>query len=605
MMTISTVRDACGQTQNYVALFSDITPIKEHQQQLEYIAHYDALTGLPNRLLLADRLQQAMAQMQRRGCSLAVAYLDLDGFKAVNDHHGHLVGDELLIAIAQRMKSVLREADTLARIGGDEFVAVLADLKQPQDCEQMLARLLRAVADPVAVGQAILNVSASIGVTVYPQDDADADADQLLRHADQAMYVAKRAGKNRYYLFDVNQDAAMKAWQENLDGIRRALDRREFVLYYQPKVNMKTDAVIGTEALIRWQHPELGLLPPSSFLPIVKNHPFGIEMGEWVIDTVFAQLDEWHGQGFDIPVSVNIGAGHLQHDNFALRLRERFAAHPAVRPDHFELEVLESSALEDVNNASKIMHACCDIGVRFSLDDFGTGYSSLTYLKRLPVDMLKIDQSFVHDMLDDPEDICIVEGVIGLAAAFHRQVIAEGVETVGHGELLLALGCGLAQGYAIARPMPGTELPGWVAAWHQNEAWTAWRDRTSNRNDLAAVFAEVKHRQWMRAIQAFLADARSAPPPMDVHECRFGRWLDTDGLVFYGKHPVFQALDASHDRVHALGRELVDLHVRGQRAEARALLGELHVLSEELIKRLRVLAQAVIKDSGWRAGGRQ
>ena len=455
-----------GKTHNYVALFSDITVMKEHQHQLDHVAHFDALTGLPNRLLLVDRLGQAMANVQRRGCSLALVYLDLDGFKVVNDQHGHAVGDSLLVAVAQRMREGLREVDTLARIGGDEFVAVLVDLENPQDCEPLLERLLRCAAEPVVVGEKILQVSASIGVTVYPKDEADAD--QLLRHADHAMYVAKQSGKNRYSLFDVHQDTALKTEQDKLAGVRCAMDRREFVLHYQPKVNMKTGEVIGAEALIRWQHPEQGLLPPATFLPIVEAHPYGIELGEWVIDAAFAQLTKWHEQNFDFPVSVNIAAQHLQQDGFALRLRERFAAHPTVRPDQIELEILESSALKDVYNASKIMTACCEIGMHFALDDFGTGYSSLTYLRRLPVAMLKIDQSFVRDMLNDPEDLAIIEGVIGLAKAFHYQVIAEGVETASHGERLLAMGCDLAQGYAFARAMPGNDLPGWVANWLQS-----------------------------------------------------------------------------------------------------------------------------------------
>jgi EAL domain-containing protein (putative c-di-GMP-specific phosphodiesterase class I) len=297
------------------------------------------------------------------------------------------------------------------------------------------------------------------------------------------MYVAKESGKNRYFLFNIEQDTTMKAEQKILAGIPCGLDRHEFVLYYQPKVNMKTGAVIGVEALIRWQHPEQGMLLPAAFLPIAEKHPCGIELGEWVIDAAFAQLAEWHEQNFDIPVSVNIGAHHFQQDNFVRGLRDRFAAHPAIQPGHIELEIVESSALEDLSNASQTMQACSEIGLQFALDDYGTGYSSLTYLKRLPVNILKIDQSFVRDMLNDPEDLAIIEGLIGLAKAFHYQVIAEGVETASHGERLLALGCDLAQGYAIARPMLGSELPGWVAIWQQNEAGMGRRDRIQNPNE--------------------------------------------------------------------------------------------------------------------------
>ncbi|HAT31052.1 MAG TPA: GGDEF domain-containing protein, partial [Janthinobacterium sp.] len=256
MITISAVRDAAGKTQNYVALFTDITHMKQYLQQIERITHYDVLTDLPNRVLLADRLRQDIAHCQRRKQSLAVVYIDLDGFKAVNDYHGHDIGDELLIAAARRFKGALREGDTLARIGGDEFVAVLVDLDRAEDCEPVLARLLLAAADPVRIGPLALQVSASMGVTLYPQDGVDADL--LLRHADQAMYLAKQAGKNRYHLFDIGRDTTARRHREDLAQIRRALDQEEFVLYYQPKVNMKSGAVIGAEALIRWQHPVLG-----------------------------------------------------------------------------------------------------------------------------------------------------------------------------------------------------------------------------------------------------------------------------------------------------------------------------------------------------------
>ena len=474
MQTVSAVRDAHGKTQQYVALFSDITPLKEHEQQLEHIAHYDALTAMPNRVLLADRLHQAMSQAKRRGQRLAVAYLDLDGFKFVNDTHGHDAGDQLLIAVAARMKQALRDGDTLARIGGDEFVVVMLDLSDDDASVPMLNRLLAAAAEPVPVGDLTLQVSASVGVTFFPQTD-DIDADQLLRQADQAMYLAKQAGKNRFHFFDTEQDRSVRGHHENIEHISRALRDREFVLYYQPKVNMRSGQIIGAEALIRWQHPEKGLLPPAVFLPVIENHALAVDIGEWVIDAALTQIEVWQAAGLDIPVSVNIGARQLQHAGFVLRLRELLAAHPGVSPEKLELEVLETSALEDLVHVSQIIEACRDMGVTFALDDFGTGYSSLTYLKRLPVTLLKIDQSFVRDMLVDPDDLAILNGVIGLATAFRREVIAEGVETVEHGEVLLGLGCDLAQGYGIARPMPAIDLPAWTLAWRTDPVWSKLR----------------------------------------------------------------------------------------------------------------------------------
>ncbi|MDO8287287.1 MAG: EAL domain-containing protein [Rhodoferax sp.] len=587
-LTISAVRDATGGVSNYVALFTDITSIKEHQRQLEHFAHFDALTGLPNRVLLADRLQQAILQSQRRDQSLAVLYLDLDGFKAVNDEQGHGVGDELLIALAQRMKAALRDGDTLARIGGDEFVAVLADLQQARDCEAVINRLLQAAAEPVVLGDTVLQVSASIGVTQYPQDASDAD--QLMRHADQAMYIAKLGGKNRCHHFDVAQDTAVKTRHEDLEHIRMALDQGEFVLYYQPKVNMKSGDVIGAEALIRWRHPERGLLPPAAFLPVIENHPISVEVGEWVIDTALSQMDTWIAQGLRFPVSVNIGVRQLQQGDFVSRLTTLLLAHPNVPPLSLELEVLETSAMEDIGHVSAVMQACRALGVGFALDDFGTGYSSLTYLKHLPAELLKIDQSFVRDMLDDPDDLAIVESVIGLAAAFRRNVIAEGVETAPHGDLLLTLGCELAQGYGIARPMPGADIPAWVQGWRPHASWTAWRDRSLSRDDKAVVFVEVGHRHWLRSLEAYFQGERSAPPSLEASDCHFGRWQLAEGQTGYGKHADFPGVVALHDQIHTLARDLVTL-AQSDRAQALAGVAELRMMLDDLAERLRDLVR--------------
>jgi len=456
-------QDITQQKAAQLALANAYAELERSNGLLEHIAHYDALTHLPNRVLLADRMQQAMAQCQRRNNSLAVAFLDLDGFKAINDVYGHSVGDQLLIEIAERLRISLREGDTLARLGGDEFVAILTDLDQSKDCEPVLARLLGAASEPVLLNGVQLQVSASIGVTLYPQDGVDAE--QLLRHADQAMYLSKQAGKNCFHLFDVEHDAAVKIQRDDLSQIRQALLNHEFVLFYQPKVNMRTGQVIGAEALIRWQHPTKGLLAPASFLPTVENHLFSVEMGEWVITTALEQMAQWQQFGLRIPVSVNVGALQLQQVDFTQRLQQRISHFPQSIYSMLELEILETSALDDIEQISQVIHACQALGVSFALDDFGTGYSSLRYLKRLPAEMLKIDQSFVRDMLEDEGDLTIIKGVIGLAQAFHRKVIAEGVETVAHGDMLLSIGCELAQGYGIARPMPAAEMSAWIANW--------------------------------------------------------------------------------------------------------------------------------------------
>ncbi|MDV7103742.1 EAL domain-containing protein [Vibrio sp. TH_r3] len=469
LVTISAVLDVRGKIKNYVALFSDITPMKKHQKQLEHIALYDTLTNLPNRILLAERLNLAMEEAEVTGLSTAVAYLDLDGFKIINDTYGHNVGDDLLIQLSTSMNGCLREGDTLARIGGDEFVAVLTGIENMKQCQAVLNRLLKAAMSSVNIGNQTLQVSTSIGITLYPQDGVDAD--QLLRHADHAMYIAKQSGKNKYHLFDVHKDKSIKTQRQMIEYIENGLECSEFELFYQPKVNMRTGEVVGVEALIRWHHPELGLLLPDDFLPFIDCHQLSITIGEWVLDSALSQIEAWQAQGYDIPISANIDAFQIQQTDFVDNLSALLAKYPKVKPHSLQIEILETSALGDLADVMSTMKQCMDIGVNFALDDFGTGFSSLTYLKRLPADVLKIDQSFVRDMLIDPDDRAIVKGVINLAAAFNREVTAEGVESIDHGTQLLSMGCDLAQGYGIARPMPAGQFIGWLQSWRPDKAW--------------------------------------------------------------------------------------------------------------------------------------
>jgi diguanylate cyclase (GGDEF)-like protein/PAS domain S-box-containing protein len=467
--SITAIANADGVVDHYVSLSTDTSSMKVLQGQLKRLTHYDVLTNLPNRILLADRLGQAMEQCQPHNQSLAVAFLDLDDFKEVNDKHGHKAGDELLIGVSQRMKAALCEFDTLARIGGDEFIAIIVNLENPEDSAPILARLLKAAAEPITSNDIVMQVSASIGVTLYPQDVSGLD--QLIRHADQAMHVAKQAGKNCYRLFDTAKNNEIKIQLESIENVVAGLSNRECVLYYQPKVNICTSEVIGVEALIRWQHPVRGLVPPMEFLPAIEGHAISIKIGEWVILSALAQISQWQSAGLNLPISVNISAYQLQQDNFTNRLAALLSTHPEVNPYCLELEILETSALSDINKVFATMSACNELGVRFALDDFGTGYSSLTYLRRLPAQLIKIDQSFIREMLEDAEDRAIVEAIIGLAKSFRRDVIAEGVETINHGRELLQMGCELAQGYGIARPMPADDIPEWISNWKADDVW--------------------------------------------------------------------------------------------------------------------------------------
>lgn len=575
------MRTSDGRLLGVLGIGHDITERKAHQKQLEHIAHFDLLTGLPNRVLLADRLQQALAQTLRRKTMLAVAYLDLDSFKAINDRYGHDTGDRLLSALSGHMKHALREGDTLARLGGDEFVAIFLDLQSVEAAVPMLSRLLAAAGEVVYENGNALRVSASLGVTFFPQAEP-IEADQLLRQADQAMYQAKQMGKNRYCLFDAERDRSVRGHHEELERVEQALAAQEFVLYYQPKVNMRTGEVIGAEALIRWQHPTRGVLSPAAFLPLIADHPLAIQVGEWVLNTAMQQIEVWKAVGVSLPVSVNVDAIQLEQPDFVARLQRQMAAHPGMVTGDLELEVLETSALDDIAKVCSVMQACREMGVGFALDDFGTGYSSLTYLKRLPAGLLKIDQSFVRDMLDDPDDLSILEGVLGLSRAFQRRVIAEGVETLAHGEMLLRLGCELAQGYAIARPMPAQAVPGWLATWRPDPAW---RTQTPiSRDDLPMLFASVEHRVWINKVVSFVQGDGDAPPPMHPELCRVGQWMKADGHSLRSQNLAgFDALGPLHVEIHVLASELIRLKQAGEADAAMARVPELHRLRDRLL----------------------
>lgn len=469
-LSISSLTNDDGENLHYVGLFSDITQIKQQQQKLEMMAHYDMLTKLPNRSLLADRFKSGIAHSQQTDTMLGVCFLDLDNFKPVNDSYGHDVGDQLLIAVAQRLKSNIRDEDTASRQGGDEFVLLLGDIKSLAHCDETLQRINYFLAQPYIIAGHTFNISVSIGVTLYPDDDADLDT--LLRHADYSMYQAKLTGKNRFHLFNPERDQQKIQKHQQLDEIKQALSNNEFALYYQPKINMKTGKVFGAEALIRWFHPEKGLIPPLDFLPIIEGSELENQIGDWVINQALKQIVEWQKLGIFMEVSVNIASYHLLSAKFLTLLESALASHPNLDAQYLQLEILESSALGDLNTIRNILNTCRDVlGVNIALDDFGTGYSSLTHLKNLPANTIKIDQNFVKNMLDDPDDYAIIKGVLALADSFNREVIAEGVETTEHGLMLLSMGCYAAQGYGIARPMPASDIPNWLHNYIPNQQW--------------------------------------------------------------------------------------------------------------------------------------
>lgn len=579
--TLSVVRDPAGQPTHYVSVFTDITEKKAYESRLFQLAYYDELTGLPTRGLLTDRLRQALGRLRRspKG-ALSVAFLDLDGFKEVNDRHGHALGDRLLQEVARRLQACLREGDTVARLGGDEFVVLLLDHEAQPSRDPLMQRLLHAAADPVAVEGGELGVSASIGVCVcYP--GSDADADQILRQADHAMYAAKLAGKSRYHVFDSRVDERVRTTQHWRDRIAQGLQEGEFVLYYQPKVELRSGRLHGVEALIRWQHPEQGLLAPAAFLPATHGHPLELSVGRWVMGEALRQAEVWRAQGLDVPVSVNIAADHLLDPGFVDELVRLLARHPDLPHGTLELEVLESTALADLRGASGILRRCQALGVRSALDDFGTGYSSLTYLKTLPTDTLKIDQSFVRDMINDPDDLAILQGVLDLARVFRRQVVAEGVETETHGLMLLHLGCELGQGYGIARPMPAHELLGWVQRWQPPVRWQQVPPHHVDRVEL--LMAAVDLRQGLQRLRQHLEHGGGDALEIDIHAERLEQCLLATPLDGTGG---MQALRPVYEDMVEAARQALALRQAGQSDAALEQLQTSERLYEALLEGL-------------------
>ncbi|TVR95522.1 MAG: EAL domain-containing protein, partial [Wenzhouxiangellaceae bacterium] len=457
----------------------DLSERKRHEDELMRIASYDTLTGLPNRTLLAQLMREQCARADESGQGFAFCYLDLDEFKPINDQFGHTFGDRVLVMIAERLRGLVHGSDVVGRLGGDEFVLLLGGIDQGPELDRRLRGILDRICEPIWIDARTVQVAASIGVTLYPADSADPDI--LLRHADQAMYRAKAQGRKGYSLFDLALEGAQQRRLERLQEIEEALRQNQFVLYFHPKISLRTGEVRGVEGLVRWQHPVRGLLPPAEFLADLEQSELEYAFGDYVIERALEQLGSWAAQGLALPVSVNISAPHLLAPDFLEKLASALERHPQVPPSLFRLEILETAAVADRSQAVAVLDRVRRLEVGVSLDDFGTGYSSLRHLRSLPVDEVKIDQSFVRDMLTDPADHHIVRSVLGLAAAFELHVVAEGVETLEHMSALTELDCELGQGYVFALPMPAEDLLQWLADWPDRSAGIPWSKSSAAR----------------------------------------------------------------------------------------------------------------------------
>jgi len=456
LATISTVKNAFGEIDFYIANFSDISYQKEVEAHIRHLAHHDALTGLPNRLHLTIALEQALAEAHRTGSQLAVMFIDMDRFKTINDTLGHHVGDQMLIEVANRLRDCVRESDIVARLGGDEFVVALTGMTTSSAAAPVVGKVLASLARPYEVAGHVLHSSPSIGISVFPMDGEDLAT--LMKNADTAMYHAKEQGRNNAQYFTATMNATASARLELENALRGALDAGQFELHYQPQVCSTSGRVCGVEALLRWRHPERGIISPLDFIPIAEEAGLIEPIGAWVLDEACRQIALWRSEGIKgVSMAVNLSAHQLRAAQFVEQVRNILARH-GLRKNELELEITESVAMAHPERAIEQLLALRTLGVRLAIDDFGTGYSSLAYLKNLPIHALKLDRSFVRDIETDPNDAAISSATIALAHTLSLKVVAEGVENVTQQKLLVDLDCDVLQGYLFGKPMPAAEL---------------------------------------------------------------------------------------------------------------------------------------------------
>jgi len=449
--TVTPVRDQDGVVTGAVAAFHDVTAARARSLEMSHQAQHDSLTDLPNRILFNDRLTQAISLVERQGKQLALMFVDLDHFKKINDSLGHGVGDRLLTSVANRLVSCVRRTDTVSRLGGDEFVILLSQVEREEDAAYTARKILRALALPHVIEGKSLDVSVSVGVSTYPTDGPDAES--LMNKADTAMYEAKQHGRNNYQFFRPEMQTGLAERQLLERDLRCALGRNEFLLLYQPKFNLQTGEITGVEALIRWVHPQRGMISPAQFVPLAEECGLILSIGRWVLLEACKQARAWSDAGLGIvPVAVNVSAAEFGDKDFLSGVRATLIA-TGVAPPNLELELTETVLMNDAESAVKTLRALKSIGVQLAIDDFGTGFSSFTYLQRFPVDALKLDQSFVHEITENHTDATILSAMINIGNSLKQRVIAEGVETREQLKFLQRHECGQGQGYYFSRPV--------------------------------------------------------------------------------------------------------------------------------------------------------
>ncbi len=582
------LRDEQGRIAYILSSHRDVTERRRASERIAHLAHHDALTGLANRRLLDERIAHALHDARRHGHRFALAMIDLDEFKQVNDSLGHGFGDKLLQLMAHRLELVVRGEDTIARSGGDEFVLLVDTVHEREEIHHLLERVIAAVEKPTTVGGRTFSLRGSIGVAVFPEDGQDAQT--LLRRADIAMYAAKKSSDIPFCFFASDMEDLVALRGDIRAGLQHALERGELELHYQPQVDLVRQEIVGFEALLRWRDPTGGLRMPGEFLPAVEGTALELEIGRVVLRQAVAQAEElgrWDG---GLQVAFNASARQFLSPTFTQELEEALRVHPRVAPRQVAIEITESAAVYDFELARQQIETCRRLGVRVALDDFGTGSSSITLMQELPCDMVKIDQRFIEAMLRTPESPAIIHGILIMGHAMEREVLAEGVETAAQARALLRLGCHLVQGYAIARPMPRQELRAFCTEFPQRPPLLAGTEIQTATETFQVLAAELGH---LRRAALFTATAgeggrtpHERPERLGGTCCGLGYWLDTYGRGHFAQHAALADVEKEHRTSHELAAETVRLQAAGDLRAATALAERLWRQKDDLIMAL-------------------
>ncbi|MBN2896444.1 MAG: EAL domain-containing protein [Campylobacterales bacterium] len=553
-MTMSVVEDE-RHGKSFIALFSDISVLEAQEEQLQHIAYHDALTDLPNRNLLLQLLEQEMLHVRRSGEMLALFFIDLDGFKEINDRYGHKAGDYVLKETARRIRETLRASDITARLGGDEFVAVLSQLQMLDEVEPLLARLLGRIEEPIAYEHQQLCVTASIGISSFDRT-MRIGTEALVHQADQAMYEAKQQGKNRYHFFDAETSQRISRQNELLRYMYGALEEDGFILLYQPQVDMKSSSVIGFEALLRWVCPGEKLCEPELFLPWITMHESLMQQIDWwVFEQACRQLRQWEPLQRKLTLSINVTAHFFHIPHLPSRLMERME-HYALHPSCLELEMPETISIADFQASVRVLEELRSLGFKIAIDDFGTGYASLEYMKQINVDTIKIDKSFVLGLFKTRKNLAVIEATVALSHAFMCRVVAEGVESEEQGRLLLSFGCTKAQGFWIAQPMNAETTEAFVQGY---EGFDAWRSiEPLQPADRSVLHARIEHGIWFDQFVCYMRNESETLPLMNQHTCYFGAWLLCDDAQRFADDPAFKAIETMHALLHQKADDMLE-----------------------------------------------